>query len=204
MDTLKKILISLILIQTFTLANAQTNVIDAFSKSYELEKKGKSKEALEAMKKVYNEQSYEINLRLGWLAYLSGKFTESIAYYNNCIDKLPMSVEARLGIVLPLSAMGNWNQIIDHYNVILSVDPNNSLVNYRMGVIYYERKHYDKAEAYLKKVINLYPFDHDTMLMLGWVKLRQGNLNQAKLLFNKTLMANPADTSAKEGLSLIK
>jgi len=204
MDTLKKILIGIIFFTGFSYATAQSNVINAFEESYKLEKGGKNKEALDAMKKVYNEQSYELNLRLGWLAYLSGKFTESIAYYNNCINKLPMSVEARLGIVLPLSAMGNWNQIIDHYNVILSVDPHNSLVNYRMGVIYYERKQYDKAESYLKNVINLYPFDHDTMLMLGWVKLRQGNLNQAKLLFEKTLMANPADASAKEGLSLIR
>lgn len=204
MDTLKKIIIGIIFFAGFNFASAQDNVIKAFEESYKLEKDGKAKEALAAMKSIYREDSYEINLRLGWLAYLSGKFTESIAYYNNAIDKLPMSVEARLGIVLPLSAMGNWNQIIDHYNKILSIDPHNSLVNYRMGVIYYERKQYDKAESYLKKVINLYPFDHDTMLMLGWVKLRQGDYNQAKLLFKKTLMANPADKSAKEGLGLIK
>ena len=204
MDTLKKIIIGIILVSGQTFATAQDNVIKAFGESYKLEKEGKNKEALEAMKRVYDENSYEINLRLGWLAYLSGKFTESISYYNNAIGKLPMSVEARLGIVLPLSAMGNWNQIIDQYNKILSIDPQNSLVNYRMGVIYYERKQYDKAESYLKKVINLYPFDHDTILMLGWVKLQQGNYNQAKLLFNKALMANPADASAKQGLSLIK
>ena len=204
MDTLKKLLTVIILFAGFTFANAQDKVIKAFEESYKLEKEGKSKDALEAMKSVYNEQSYGINLRLGWLAYLSGKFTESIAYYNNAIDKLPLSVEARLGIVLPLSAMGNWNQIIGHYNKILSIDPQNSLVNYRLGVIYYERKQYDKAESYLKKVINLYPFDHDTLLMLGWVKLQQGNYSHAKLLFNKALMANPADASAKEGLSLIK
>jgi len=204
MDTLRKLIITVIFISCLNNVNAQDNVIKAFSESYKLEKEGKSKEALDAMKSVYREDSYEINMRLGWLAYLSGKFTESIAYYHNAIDKLPLSVEARLGIVLPLSAMGNWNQIIDHYNKILSVDTNNSLVNYRMGVIYYERKQYDKAESFLKKVINLYPFDHDTLLMLGWVKIKQGNYSQAKVLFNKALMANPVDASAKEGLSLIK
>ncbi len=65
--------------------------------------------------------------------------------------------------------MGNWDQIIEQYNTILKVDPKNTIVNYRLGVIYYERKQYDKAEKYLKKVIDLYPFDHDTLLMLGWV-----------------------------------
>ncbi len=204
MDTLKKIIVLVILLLSFNIVYAQDSVIKAFEESYSLENEGKHKEALTALKKVYLEDSYEINLRLGWLAYLSGKFTESIAYYNNAIDKLPMSVEARLGLVLPLSAMGNWNQIIEQYDKILDVDPKNSLVNYRLGVIFYERKQYDKAESYLKKVVNLYPFDYDTLLMLAWVKYRQGNFNQAKLLFNKALMANPADASAKEGLSLVK
>ncbi len=203
MDTLKIFTIGVLLF-SFTATYAQESVIQAFEESYKLEKGGKYEDALTTMKSVYSESSYEINLRLGWLAYLSGKFTESIAYYNNAISKLPLSVEARLGLVLPLSAMGNWNQIIDHYNKILEVDPKNTLVNYRLGVIYYERKQYDKSETYLKKVINLYPFDHDSLLMLAWVKYRQGNINHARILFNKVLMANPADASAKEGLSLVK
>jgi len=204
MDTLKIFTIGVLVLFSFTTTYGQDSVIKAFEESYELEKGGKYEDALTTMKSVYSESSYEINLRLGWLAYLSGKFTESIAYYNNAISKLPLSVEARLGLVLPLSAMGNWNQIIDHYNKILDVDPKNTLVNYRLGVIYYERKQYDKSETYLKKVVNLYPFDHDSLLMLAWVKYRQGSFNQAKLLFNKVLMANPADASAKEGLSLVK
>ncbi len=185
-------------------AHAQNDVIKAFQQSYTLEKTGKNKEALDALKKVYREDNYELNLRLGWLAYLSGMFTESIAYYNNAIQKMPMSIEARLGIVLPLAAMGNWNQIIEQYNKILRIDPQNSLVNYRMGVIFYERKQYAKAESYLKKVVNLFPFDHDSLLMLAWTKYKQGDYNQAKLLFLKALEAYPTDESAKQGLSLLK
>ena len=204
MDTIKKITIGVLLFFIVSSTYAQDSVIKAFEDSYRLEKEGKYEDALTSLKDVYREDSYEINLRLGWLAYLSGKFTESIAYYNNAVAKLPLSVEARLGLVLPLSAMGNWNQIIEHYNKILEVDPKNTLVNYRLGVIYYERKQYDKAETYLKKVINLYPFDHDSLLILAWVKYRQGNLNHARILFNKVLMSNPADASAKEGLALMK
>lgn len=193
----------IILIMGIVNTYAQEDVLNAFSESYKLEREGKNKEALAALKKVYHESSYEINLRLGWLAYLSGQFTESVSYYNNAISKFPLSVEARLGLVLPLSAMGNWDQIIGQYNTILQVDPKNTIVNYRLGVIYYERRQYDKAEKYLKKVINLYPFDHDTLLMLGWVKYRQGDNKQAEMLFNKALLANPSDASALEGLTLI-
>ncbi len=204
MESLKKITISVLLIFSISSAYSQDSVIKAFEDSYKLEKVGKYEEALTSVKSVYNEDCYEINLRLGWLAYLSGKFTESIAFYNNAVNKYPLSVEARLGLVLPLSAMGNWNQIIEHYNKILDVDSKNTLVNYRLGVIYYERKEYNKSEAYLKKVINLYPFDHDSLLILAWVKFRQGNFNHAKVLFNKVLLSNPADASAREGLALVK
>ena len=203
MDTLRKFTIVVLILSSYSSLYAQKNIIKAFENSYNLENSGKYEDALMIMKSVYSEDSYEINLRLGWLAYLSGKFTESIAYYNNAVTKLPLSVEARLGLVLPLSAMGNWNQIIDHYNKILEVDPKNTLVNYRLGVIYYERQQYDKAETYLKKVINLYPFDHDSLLMLAWVKYRQGNFNHARILFNKVLMSSPADASAKEGMALV-
>jgi len=205
MGVIKRITLGLLLsILVSGMVQAQSGVVEAFSKSYMFEKEGKNKEALAALKEVYNENSYEINMRLGWLAYLSGQFTESIAYYNNAISKYPLSVEARLGFVLPLSAISKWDQIISQYDKILSVDPNNTLVNYRLGVIYYEKKQYDKAESYLKKVINLFPFDHDSLLMLAWVKYQQGDYNQARLLFNKTLMAKPDDASAQEGLELVK
>ncbi len=204
MVILKRLFIAGLFLLSVQAVSAQNDVIKAFQQSYLLEKNGKNKEALDALKKVYREDNYEINLRLGWLSYLSGMFTESIAYYNNAIHKMPVSVEARLGIVLPLSAMGNWNQVVEQYNKILRVDPENTLVNYRMGVIYYERKQYGKAETYLKKVVNLFPFDHDSLLMLAWTKYRQGDYNQAKVLFNKALMADPYDTSAKKGLSLLR
>jgi tetratricopeptide (TPR) repeat protein len=141
---------------------------------------------------------------LGWLTYHAGSFSESIAFYNKAVAIRPLGIEPRLGLVLPLSALGNWDQIIDQYTTILEIDPQNSIVNYRMGAIYYERKNFEKAEYHCKKVVNLYPFDHDSLLLLAWIKLEQGNSNEAKLLFNKVLLNNPGDKSALHGLSLLE
>jgi len=60
------------------------------------------------------------------------------------------------------------------------------------------------ALSYYEKVINLYPFDYDTMLMVGWTYLQLKQTVKAKVLFNKVLMYNPEDKSAKEGLSLLE
>lgn len=203
MAFLKNTLITILLSFSISIA-AQETIVNAFAVSYTKEKDGNYSAAIESLKKVYNEESYEINIRLGWLHYLSGMFTESISYYNNALNNRPYSIEARLGLALPASSVANWSQVILLYEQILEIDPQNTLVNYRMGVIYYEKKQYNKAEAFLKKVINLYPFDHDSLLMLAWVKYQQGNLQEAKVLFYKTLMYNPKDASAKEGLALIK
>jgi len=183
---------------------AQSAIINAFKKSYELEKKGEFKKAAEELKKVYDPKSYEINLRLGWLDYQAGLFTESASYYQKAVNLMPYSEEAKFGLIYPKAALGKWDEVINLYNKILANNPNNTTANYRLGLIYYGRKDYSKAYKYFNKVVNLYPFGYDGLLMLAWTNFQQGKLREAKVLFNKVLMYSPNDKSALEGLSLIK
>ncbi len=177
---------------------------DAFAKSHAYEAKGNFTDAIASLKKVYMEDSYEINLRLGWVTYQAGLFIESSAYYQKAINLKPYAIEAKFGFVFPASALGNWDQVIARYNEILSIDPQNTLANYRIGSIYYGRRDYAKAEKYLEKVVNLYPFDYDSMVLFAWTNLKLGKLREAQVMFNKVLLNKPKDVSAIEGLSLIK
>ncbi len=198
--------ISLFFLSSFTLFS-QTNYTplqEAFSRSQEYEGRGNFTDAISSMKSIYQEDSYEINLRLGWVTYLNGSFTESAAYYQKAVKLKPYAIEPKFGYVYPASALGNWDQVISQYNDILTIDPQNTLANYRMGSIYYGRKDYTKAEKYLEKVINLYPFDYDSMILYAWVNYKLGKLREAQVMFNKVLLHKPKDTSALEGLSLIK
>jgi tetratricopeptide (TPR) repeat protein len=203
----KKIRLSIVLMLLFFSSAsvfAQTAVINAFKKSYALEKKGEFKKAAEEMKKVYDANSYEINLRLGWLDYQAGLFTESATYYKKAVDLMPYSEEAKFGLIYPKAALGKWDEVISLYNKILANNPNNTTANYRLGLIYYGQKNYTKAYKYFNKVVNLYPFGYDGLLMLAWTNFQQGKLREAKVLFNKVLMYSPNDKSALEGLNLIK
>jgi tetratricopeptide (TPR) repeat protein len=177
---------------------------DTFSKSYAYEARGNFMDAVTTMKSVYKEDSYEINLRLGWVTYLAGQFTESAAYYQKAISLKPYAIEARIGFANPASALGNWDQVMDQYNEVLKIDPQNTLVNYRVGSILYGRKDFAKAEKYFEKVINLYPFDYDSMILFAWTEYKLGKLREAQVLFNKVLLIRPANASALEGLGLIK
>lgn len=176
----------------------------AFSKSYATEKNGDFTASMEPLKKIYDESSYELNLRLGWLNYNAGLFDEAIIFYSRGQKLKPYSEEARFGLILPLAALGKWNDVIKIYDAILETSPNNSVALYRLGLVYYGRKDYNKANTLFKKVVDLYPFGYDGLLMLGWTSYFLGNTSQAKVLFNKVNLYNPGDKSANEGLGLIK
>jgi tetratricopeptide (TPR) repeat protein len=182
----------------------QETLEQAFAKSYELENNKDFVAAAAELNKIYDQSSYEINLRMGWLYYNAGRFDESVTYYSRAQQLKPYSEEARFGLILPKAALGQWDEVIELYNQILEIHPNNTVAMYRLGLIYYEHKNYDKALPLFKKVVDLYPFDYDGLLMLAWTSYFTGNYNQAKVLFNKVKLYNPGDKSANEGLQLIR
>jgi tetratricopeptide (TPR) repeat protein len=207
MELLKRITGFFIFLMIVNNAFSQVNqeaLMAAFSKSYALEKNGDFTGSMEPLKKVYDESSYELNLRLGWLNYNAGLFDESVIFYNRAQKLKSYSEEARFGLILPLAALGKWNDVIKIYDAILEVSPNNSVALYRLGLIYYGRKDYNRANTLFKKVVDLYPFGYDGLLMLAWTSYFLGNTSQAKVLFNKVNLYSPGDKSAKEGLELIK
>jgi tetratricopeptide (TPR) repeat protein len=176
----------------------------AFKSSYTKEADSDFTGAIKDLRSVYSETSYEMNLRLGWLHYSAGLFTESMAYYKKAIDLMPASVEAKFGYVYPAAAVGNWDQVKKQYENILRIDAKNSQAHYRLGLIFYGREEFDKALQHFQVGFNLYPFDYDFNLMMAWTSLKMGKMREAKVLFNKVLLLSPDDESAIEGLGLIK
>ena len=197
----------IILIAIFSISaksQSTTDVVKAFKESYTYEVNGEYSKAIEILKKVHTKNAYEVNLRLGWLSYSAGRFTESVAFYQKAIDKMNYSIEAKFGIVYPAAALGKWEMVEKQYKEILKIAPNNTTTNYKLGLIYYGKEKYDIAQKHFDKVVNLYPFDYDSLLMLAWTKLKLEKMGEAKILFNKVLMLSPSDKSATEGLKLIK
>jgi tetratricopeptide (TPR) repeat protein len=176
----------------------------AFSESYTQEYYKKYTEAIAAISKVNSDDNYETNLRLGWLYYLNKNYTQSQASYQKAVSLKPYSVEAKLGLVKPLSTLESWDKVLEQYDEILKIDAQNYTANYWAGVIYYNRKKYDACIKLFEKLVNLYPFDYDANHMLAWSYLNSGRNNDAKVLFNKALLIKPADASALAGLAKIK
>lgn len=182
----------------------QTTWQNAFYKSYDLEKSSNYTGAISELKKIYKTGDYFVNIRLGWLYYLAKNYQESSKYYLTAIKLKPYAIEARFGYVKPLSALESWENVKAQYLEILKIDSHNTIAGYWLGLIYYNRKEFSNAAKQFEKIVNLYPLDYDSVIMLAWTKLQQGKSSEAKLLFNHALTLRPNDNSALSGLKSIK
>jgi tetratricopeptide (TPR) repeat protein len=205
METLRKnlLIISMLLIG-FTAFSQSIDVLQtAFSKSYEAENAKNYTSAINELKAIYHSDNYVMNIRLGWLNYLAKEYTEAIKYYEKAISLKPYAIEARFGCVKPLSATEDWEGVKKQYLAILSIDPQNTVANYWLGLIHYNRKDYLTAVKLFEKVVNLYPLDYDSVIMLAWSKLNSSKPSEAKVLFQQALIIRPNDETALSGLKLI-
>lgn len=204
MELLKKsILLLLVLGFAGSVAAQDLAMENAFAKSYAAEKKTDYTTAIAEIKAVYQESSYESNLRLGWLYYMATKHAESITYYTKASKLMPAATEPLWGLVNPLAAQEKWTDLEPVYKNILKLDPANSQAHYYIGLIYYYRKDYVTAKTHFDATLNLNPFDYSSMLMSGWNNYYLGKTTEAKALFHKVLMNNPNDKSALDALKLI-
>ncbi|MBK6937312.1 MAG: tetratricopeptide repeat protein [Chitinophagaceae bacterium] len=206
MEVLRKYLTTLLIsfISFNVSAQQDAKLQAAFKESYSQETNKQYASAIATLKAVYEEKSYELNLRIGWLYYLNNDYPQSQTYYQKAVNLRPYAIEAKFGLLKPLISLQNWDKALQLYEDILNIDPQNTIAGYWAGIIYYYRRKYEQAAKLFEKVVNLYPFDYDGNHMLAWTYLNLGRSNDAKILFNKALLAKPGDASCLEGLGKIR
>jgi len=186
--------------------HAQSNAVlqKAFHNSYTDELNKNYTAAINDISPYYTDNSYEINIRLGWLHYLNQNYNASKNYYQKAVTLKPSSIEAKFGFVKPLSFLQSWDKVLEQYIAILKIDPQNTQACYWAGIIYYNRKQYDVSIRLFKTVATLYPYDYDGNHMLGWSLLMDGKKDEAKGYFEKALIIKPGDDSSTDGLNKCK
>jgi len=199
---MKKYLMIILLQSMVAVGYAQTDTVMVFSKSYTAEGNKEYAKAIELMNSIYSQNSYPVNLRLGWLWYLKADYAKAQVYYKTAMTIEPKSIEARLGYAYPVSAMENWTEVINVYNEILGIDPDNSFINYKQAYIYYYiRKDYKTALSFVSKVTKLFPFDFDANYLTAQIQLSLGNIKEAKSAAQLALEYNP---QSKDALKLFE
>lgn len=206
MDNLKFNLIIFVTFVTVIVCNGQTDAVTrtAYADSYKAEINGNYADAVSEIKSVYQADSYNANARLGWLLFLSKQYTESALFYEKAIKLKPYVLEARFGLIKALNALESWDRVKEQYESILKIDDQNTTALYWLGVLLYNRKDYDGAARNLEKIVNLYPMDYGSVIMLAWTRYYQGKTADARILFSQALLLSPDDASALSGLNLLR
>ena len=130
---------------------------DAYSRSYELERRRDYRGAMTAVS--HQPPSYLRELRLGWLSYLQGSYAPAVTHYRAAINMAPGSVEARLGQILPLLALKRYAETEAAARQILRIDDGNYYANLRLAYTLRMERKYSTAETVLLRMLQRYPTD---------------------------------------------
>ncbi len=74
---------------------------------------------------------------------------------------------------------------------LLKEDKDLMLVNYFLGIIYFELQNYKKSKFYYENSLNFNPNSKEVLINLAYLEQSYGKLKQAKKIYDKLLILNP-------------
>ena len=198
---MKKMLL-LLLVSANLLALTDAEIRDAYYKSYNYEKIQNYSDAINTLMPVYNEfpNTYTVNLRLGWLYYLSTNSANAISHYDRSIKISPYSLEAKLGRLLPLLAQHRYGEVEKEAFQILNVDYYNYYGNLRLAYALRMQQKFDVAVKITQKMLAIYPIDVQFLTEFALGKIGLGETDEAMAVFSNILVLDPENVTAKSYL----
>jgi len=177
--------------------------INPWAESYRLEALSQYETATKSIdavieRKPQHEFAY---LRRGWLNYLAGKHNTSIRDYQKAMDLSPKSLEARLGIMLPLIAQQRWREVNSHANKVLEVAPWNYYAHVRLMIAEEGERKWDTLLKHATAVNQRYPSDATVLLYLARANAWQNNDKAARNAYQQVLERSPSHIEALQYLS---
>ena len=164
-----KRIFALLLVLSSLAAQAEES---AWQKSYRLEAAARYAEAFSALDGVEDGADGGFALsRRGWLAHLQGKYGEAISLYQHALERNPKSLDARLGITLPLLARQRWREAAMYARQVITESAWNYTAHVRL-LAAEEGQHEWRAMAeHAQRLVERYPSD-----ATAWVYLARAGL----------------------------
>lgn len=197
-------IISAALLFTATAARAITTeeIQAAYYRSYGYERTQAYDDAIKALIPVADAypQGYTVNLRLGWLYYLRAGHANAITHYRRALDSAPASLEARLGLVNPLVALGRVDEAFTVLQQILAADRFNYFGNLRLAGLLHLRGSLSQAERVTRDMLALFPSDVSFLVQLGLIMGDLAETAGAEAIFRDVLVLDPENITARRFL----
>lgn len=176
----------------------QMKKMNPWVQSYKLEAKGDYVGASAAIQTMVNQPaSREMALlRNGWLHYLQGKYNKAIKNYHSALKLNPQSLDARLGLTLPLMAQKRWREAIQYINQILAKSPWQYTAHSRLMVCEEALQIWKQLKSHTERVAARYPTESTPWVYLGRAELWLGDKAKAKKAYQQVLMRVPGHYEA--------
>jgi tetratricopeptide (TPR) repeat protein len=167
--------------------------------SYQLEAAGKYNEAIFAMEPIpANGPDAELKLlRRGWLFYQAGKFDESIREYRLAIERNGRSLDARLGLLLPMLAAKRWREAEQAARTGLEMAPHNHTASVRLAIAQEGLQDWAALTKTAATLVADYPSDATAHTYLARANAALGKTAEALAAYSAVLARYPTHQEAK-------
>lgn len=135
-------------------------------------------------------------LRMGWLNYLQAKYNVSENYYHKAIDANSDSIDAKLGLALPLMAEQRWKEAELYANQVISIDAWNYYGHIRLMTCESGLAQWETLEKHATEFVKRYPTDISGYLFLARAQALLGKKNDAIQNYQETLYRSPTNAEA--------
>ncbi|RYZ54881.1 MAG: tetratricopeptide repeat protein, partial [Sphingobacteriales bacterium] len=167
---------------------------------------GKYKEALEAFRKVpegdtnFHIAKYEMALS----AFADSAFAEA---RNHALEGLTLPFADRRSMRLLLGhsydGLDKKDSAFYYYDQLLKENPHDHIAYYEKGVVYFNRKEYDKALEAFRTGLLINPYHFNLHRMTGVTYMRQGRLTEATLSLATSLLFTNNMQTARSSIILL-
>jgi tetratricopeptide (TPR) repeat protein len=181
----------------------QTNSVVAqeavWQSSYTYEAAGKYVDAMSVLDTVTaNGPDAELKLlRRGWLYYLPGRMDESIREYRLAIERNPKSIDARLGLTLPLLATKRWREAEQASKAVLDLAPNSYVGQVRLATAQEGLQDWSALLKTASSLTTSFPTDATSFVYLARANAWLGKKPEALAAYSAVLARAPGNTEAK-------
>lgn len=171
---------------------------EAWTDSYALESAAKYDQASAAMSLILRDSpSHEFALmRRAWLGYLQGHHNDALHDYQQALAVNPKSLEARLGLTLPLMAQQRWREAAVEARKVIASSAWDYTAHTRMMTCEEALHQWPELAQHATEVAAHFPSDATVLLYLARAEAWQGNISAAKKAYEKVLQRIPAHLEA--------
>ena len=170
----------------------------AWTKSYTLETEKKYAEALSALDAIpANDPDAQLTLlRRGWLNYLLEQYNDSVKWYKQAMQQSPKSLDAALGVTLPLLAQQRWQESALYAKQVLEVSPYQYTAFLRLLLAEEGAREWASMKKHAQDLAEHYPTDATALVYLARSHAWLGDKDAARKAYSSVLNRVPGHYEA--------